>query len=199
MFSLVRKKLLFLSLVLSSIFTLMLSGVSCGGDGGDSSRLVWKYATGSSIYYGSAAIATDSTIYVGTSWKWYASEQGIADPGAGHKLYAFNPDGTVKWTYDTVGEVRSTPAIGSDSTLYFVVEHDVRLKRSLCAVDSDGQKKWIKQLYSLASANEIQIGRSFPAIAANGVLYRKHGGRFLCHTDRQFRADRQPVAQVSKK
>lgn len=179
MLSLVRKKLLFVSLVLISILAFMLSGVSCGGgDGGDSSRLVWKYATGSSIYYGSAAIATDGTTYVGTSWKWYASEQGISDPAAGHKLYAFNPDGTVKWTYDTIGEVRSTPAIGSDGTLYFVVEHGGRLKRSLCAVDSDGDELWIKQLYSLASSNEIQIGLTCPAIAADGTIYVVADGIF---------------------
>ncbi len=169
MYSTIVKKFLPLFVSLVSILILTISGVSCGGGGGgDSSRLVWKYSTGSSIYYGSAAIGSDGTIYVGTSWKWHADQQGISDPGAGHKLYAFNPDGTVKWTYNTAGEVRSTPAIGPDGTLYFVVEHDNRSKRSLCAVDSDGDEVWVNQL---CSGSVPQIGLSCPAIGADGTVY----------------------------
>ena len=51
----------------------------------------------------SPAIASDGTIYVG-SWD--------------NKLYALNPDGTLKWSYATGNWVYSSPAIGADGTLY---------------------------------------------------------------------------------
>ena len=33
-------------------------------------------------------------------------------------LYAINPDGLLKWKYKTDGEIYSSPAIGSDGTIY---------------------------------------------------------------------------------
>ncbi len=34
-------------------------------------------------------------------------------------LYAFYPDGTIKWRYRTDGYIKSSPTIGSDGTIYF--------------------------------------------------------------------------------
>ncbi|MBN2103978.1 PQQ-binding-like beta-propeller repeat protein, partial [bacterium] len=36
-----------------------------------------------------------------------------------NKVYALNPDGTEKWSYATVSQVQSSPAIASDGTIYF--------------------------------------------------------------------------------
>ena len=51
----------------------------------------------------SPALCADGTVYVG-------SNDG--------RLYALNPDGTLKWRFRT-GEVgRSSPAVGADGTVY---------------------------------------------------------------------------------
>jgi outer membrane protein assembly factor BamB len=46
----------------------------------------------------------DDTIYIGS----YSNN-----------LYAFDPDGTLKTSYATPGNLVSSPAIGVDGTLYF--------------------------------------------------------------------------------
>jgi hypothetical protein len=43
--------------------------------------------------------------------------------GYGNYLYAFNPDGTTNWTFQTDGEVVGSPAIGPDGTVYFCSIH----------------------------------------------------------------------------
>ena len=53
--------------------------------------------------HSSPAIGDDGTIYVGSH---------------DHKVYALNPDGSLKWSHTTGGEVRSSPAIGGDGTVY---------------------------------------------------------------------------------
>jgi len=51
------------------------------------------------------SVGSDGTIYAGT--------------GNGF-LIAINPDGTLKWRYDTGGSsIECSPAIGSDGTIYF--------------------------------------------------------------------------------
>jgi eukaryotic-like serine/threonine-protein kinase len=51
----------------------------------------------------SPAIGADGTVYVGSD---------------DNKLYAINPDGSLKWTYITGDYVRSSPAIGANGTVY---------------------------------------------------------------------------------
>lgn len=92
------------------------------------------------------AIGSDGTIYV-----------------AGDKLYAFNPDGSVKWTAfsDAAETLRNSPVIGEDGTVYFVF-HNI----PLTALDpDDGSVIWSRHLgvndYCLAS----------PAIGSDGTIY----------------------------
>src|SRR5580704_3776528 len=40
------------------------------------------------------------------------------DPADG-KLVAINPDGTEKWAYAIRSEIKSSPAVGADGTIYF--------------------------------------------------------------------------------
>jgi len=70
----------------------------------------------------SPAIAMDGTIYVGS------------DDG---KVYAINPDGTLKWNYTTGGVVESSPAIGSDGTVYVGSADD-----KVYAINPNGTLKW---------------------------------------------------------
>ncbi len=53
-----------------------------------------------------AAIAADGTIYYGAR---------------DNRLYAFNPDGSIKWRYRILndGDVRTSPAVAADGTIYF--------------------------------------------------------------------------------
>jgi len=56
---------------------------------------------------------------------------------AGKSLYAVSGDGEVEWVYTAEGEIDSSPAIGSDGTVYFTAN-------DLClyAVGPDGDLKW---------------------------------------------------------
>jgi outer membrane protein assembly factor BamB len=51
----------------------------------------------------SAGKGADNTIYVGSD---------------DNSLYAINPNGTLKWSYQTGDNVFSSPAIGADGTIY---------------------------------------------------------------------------------
>jgi len=112
--------------------------------------LKWRYDTGANVA-GSPAIAPDGTIYVVRYNDIIHSNYQI--------LYAFNADGTLKWSY-TLGTYGSysSPAIGSDGTIY-VGSHS----HKVYAFNPDGTVKWI---YS--------IGCEFyssPAIGSDGTIY----------------------------
>jgi outer membrane protein assembly factor BamB len=46
--------------------------------------------------------------------------------------------GTVKWTYQTGGPVRSSPAVGPDGTIYVGSSDSAKLH----AINPNGTKKW---------------------------------------------------------
>lgn len=48
-------------------------------------------------------MGADGTIYMGSD---------------DNRLYALNPDGTLKWFYQTDDLIRSSPAIGANGTIY---------------------------------------------------------------------------------
>lgn len=101
----------------------------------------WKFTTALRVE-SSPVIGSDGTIYVGAQdYKLYALNpdgtqkwvRPISRPSASitigpggtiyvgsddKNLYAINPDGTQKWAFPTEGWVYSSPAIGSDGTIY---------------------------------------------------------------------------------
>ena len=92
-------------------------------NGPSTSNMVWTYTTGGSISgYGSAAIGADGTIYIGSTDK---------------KVYALNPDGTLKWSYTTGGQINGALAIGADGTIYIGT-----LDKKVYALNSNGTLKW---------------------------------------------------------
>ncbi len=99
--------------------------------------------------YSSPAIGADGTIYVG----------GAASDNANNALYAVNPDGTVKWTFQTGNFVASSPAISADGTIYVGSADD-----NLYAINPNGTEKWV-----FATGSEILF--SSPAIGADGTIY----------------------------
>lgn len=103
----------------------------------------WRAATGNT--HSSPAIASDGIIYIGT------------DSG---NLCAIYPNGTIKWiTHLGAGWVCSSPAIGTDGTIYTASVGSSRL----CAVLSNGTIKW----YFYAT----DWIYSSPAIDNNGIIY----------------------------
>ena len=87
------------------------------------------------------------------------------------KLYAINGKSGVKlWEFETGGSVLSSPAIGSDGTVYVGSED-----KKLYAINGkSGVKLW-----------EFETGNavcSSPAIGSDGTVYvGSHGQQALCH------------------
>lgn len=97
----------------------------------------------------SPAIASDGTIYIGSFL------QDI--PGAG--LYAFSPDGTQKWFFETTShEICSTPSIASDGTIYFG-----DLEGFFYALNPAGEELWHFEVDGTAETSA--------AIGAEGTIY----------------------------
>jgi outer membrane protein assembly factor BamB len=105
----------------------------------------WTYAVPSRIG-GSPAIADDGTVYVGHE-----------DYSTG-SLMAFNPDGSLEWSYPARG-VRSSPAIAPDGTIYVGASN-----ARLYAINPNGSLKWEYQ-------PGFKESYSSPAIGSDGTIY----------------------------
>ncbi|NPA92802.1 MAG: sortase, partial [Chloroflexi bacterium] len=103
----------------------------------------WTFSMDGQYYPSSAIIGTDGTLYVGS------------DTGY---LYAVNPDGTLKWSYDTGDYIAGTPAIDSEGIVYFGSHNGY-----FYALNPDGTLKW--------SDNVGSAIFSSPVIDSNGVIY----------------------------
>lgn len=101
----------------------------------------WVNNIGTKIGPGAPAIAEDGTIYIGS---------------LDFKLYAFNQDGTTKWTFTAVDAIRSAVSIGDDGTIYVASLDD-----NLYALNTDGTQKW-------AFTTGANIFYSNPAISDDG-------------------------------
>lgn len=84
----------------------------------------------------------------------------------GEKLYAINPNGTIKWTYSEPGRVifQSSPAISNDNIIYVGADVNQGNGGEIWAINSDGTLRWKKMI-----ANEYLW--SSPAIGIDGTVY----------------------------
>ena len=128
----------------------------------------WSYSTaGASIIPGnilsSPSIAPDGTVYIGTE----VGDSTTTNPAG--KLFAITPQGALKWSapFTTSDWIDSTPAVGSDGTIYFGCWDGY-----LYAVNPDGTQKWKRDLGAFISAS--------PAIGADGVIYIGTGAGDIC-------------------
>jgi outer membrane protein assembly factor BamB len=155
--------------------------------------LKWRYKTGSDIK-GPPSIAADGTVYVGSwddylyalypnngtmKWKHQIDAGTESNPSIGSDgtiycgymdLYAINPDGTRKWTFDYGGNRfshQSSPAISADGTIYIGIIIGVPGQSDggeILALNPDGTEKWRENI----AENEVQ---SSPCIGRDGTLY----------------------------
>ncbi len=106
----------------------------------------WKYFTTNMGSLSSPAIDDNGILYIGT-YDLHKS------------FFAINKNGTEKWHFDAGDLVRSSPAIGSDGTIYFGADNG-----NLYALLPNGTLKWC-----------INLGLgwviSSPVIDSNGVIY----------------------------
>ena len=92
-------------------------------------------------------------------------------------LYAINPDGTEKWKFKTDSDVKSSPAIGSDGTIYVGSYDDY-----LYAINPDGTEKW--------KVETVSFVYSSPAIGSDGIIYvGSHHYLYALYSDSMGLAD----------
>jgi len=115
----------------------------------------WTYETGAGIE-SSPTIGSDGTIYIGSH---------------DNKLYAINPDGTLKWKFNA-GEpvyikgwdvwkgIPSAPTIDKNGKIYFVSPPTY-----LFALNSDGKEIWRYPIYAMAHIADS------PVIVPDGTIY----------------------------
>ncbi len=117
----------------------------------------WAFATGARVF-SSPAIGADGTIYVGsTNGNLYAVNPNVTTtcslPEGQHYICP-----TQKWAFATDGALFSSPAIGTDGTIYIGSED-----HNLYAVNPDGRQKW-----KFATGDSVW---SSPTIGTDGTIY----------------------------
>ena len=131
---------------------------------------IWEYKLENSGYYGfttSPVLNVDGTIYVGGG-----------NPDGGSALYAFSPDGTIKWKFRTGRGyviIDSSPLIDFDGTIYIGSADD-----TLFAVNPNGTLKWKYGVSgSITSSPALGHNGNIHFISADGNLYSmKPNGTF---------------------
>ena len=101
------------------------------------------------------AIGADGTLYLGST---LARTGPSSRPDEG-RLIAVDPGGTVRWTRKVLDEIRSSPALARDGTIYVAAGHH------LYAVDPRGEMRWTYE-----PAGDL-FGLSSPAVASDGTIY----------------------------
>jgi outer membrane protein assembly factor BamB len=95
------------------------------------------------------------------------------------------PDGTEKWSFATGGLVQSSPAIGTDGTIY------VGSYTTLHAVSLDGKEKWAVGTPNQAPMPDVAGGyvRSSPAMGADGTIYLGCDAGYMSRSSMIFATD----------
>jgi outer membrane protein assembly factor BamB len=151
--------------------------------------VVWSFTAGGKVSYG-IALTTNSLYFLASDgylysvnkengqefWRYniapaYFSHPSVAHDGtvyvAAGKLYAFNPDGTIKWTFNGNGYLQYGLSIDSDGTIYVAGDY------ILYAINPDGTQKWWTYASSGHYFGECVIG-------SNGLIYINEDYNLSC-------------------
>jgi outer membrane protein assembly factor BamB len=134
-------------------------------------RILWTFKASPAVYYGSPALSADeTTVFFGTSLGF------LAPPAVDHSFLALNAaDGSVRWRYPLgAGQVRSTPAVAADGSIYFVIQGhnptpDSLAADVLCRLSASGRLLWSYDINPTGVTTEV--GQSAPAIGTDGTVY----------------------------
>ncbi len=134
-------------------------------------RKRWEISAPGEIYYASPALSTDEmTVYTGTS-TWLTGTHGGA-----HYFLALNAaTGSETWRFPLgSNEVRSTPAVAADGSIYFTVE--IRQPATGAAsgdklfhVSATGDSLWTYDINPTAVT--LEVGQSSPTLGPDGTVY----------------------------
>lgn len=118
-----------------------------------SGRLRWSYI-GEPVYYASPAIAADGTVYFATShhYVYYNGywSQGQKPPLKPYGVYAYTPDGLMKWKYadGMDAPARGSPAIAGDGTLYLGKTYGAFMAVRTGSLGLSADAQWPKYRFS---------------------------------------------------
>ncbi len=154
-------------------------------------HIKWVFNTGKVSFYGDTSIGADGMIYAAANglfavWpngtlKWYfpvngwcegcpaISDEGIiylgcSGGGSTSYLYALYPNGQLEWRYGVGGEeIKSSPVIGTEGTIYFGTGGGYPIKGSITALYPNGTLKW--------KYPTNYVVYSSPAIGNDGTVY----------------------------
>jgi outer membrane protein assembly factor BamB len=106
----------------------------------------WGFSLNGEMF--GAAVSKEGTVYAAA----------IADYQNKSHVYAINPDGSLKWSFESTanGSYVTTPMISSDGIVFFGCND------RLYAVDSEGVVKWFYEAIGIVYS---------PMIGENGILY----------------------------
>jgi outer membrane protein assembly factor BamB len=155
------------------IFSLLLTGCSKKKEvpNEEHKTIIWETLLPVSIYYGSPALSIDeTTLYIGTSTGFLGSHT------EGQLFVALeSAAGKEKWRLELgSSEVRSSPAIASDGSIYFTVENrnpstGIVIGDELWHVSSGGEVLW---KYNINPGGlTMEVGQSSPALGNDGTVY----------------------------
>jgi len=166
--------------------------------------LLWKHPSGNNIAYSSPALATDGTIYVGTTrgylraidedgeLKWQTltpgrirygppvvASDGTIYIGSTEGLHAIAPNGDLLWTFETEGRVAAAPALASDGTIYVgSLGRAGGTLAALHALEPDGDEIW--RYEPAGSRNSF---RGSPIVDGDGNIYVTSGEKLISVDD----------------
>jgi outer membrane protein assembly factor BamB len=112
----------------------------------------------------SPVIGPDGTIYTGSARRFHEGFEKVeSETGSKESFFAFNPDGTIKWSYFTSTDICSSPVIGDDGTIYFGTYVQSTPLGRVFALNPDGTKKWHFDTDGLIESS--------PSIGPDGTIY----------------------------
>ncbi len=149
--------------------TLYVKGASHDPEYWTSTELLYAFsANGSRVWQRTVTLDSNVTVISGFSSPSIGKDGTIYIGSDDYRLFAYSPEGEMKWTFNAEGAVVVSPAIGPDGTIYVgnwinTTSNRVPEHNYLYAVNPDGSLKW-KFRTELPTC-------SSPSIGADGTIY----------------------------